>query len=198
MVTSCNFHGIRGRIFDGESKKHLPSRIVITDSSGKVVESYYQNLPGSFTNEDGSFEITLDPGQYELTVFHSIDYESQKMRLVVTRDSGSQAEIHLHPWYPLKKNGWVCGDGHDHLYTDKKPDTAMAATLRKICLAQGIDFVCAAQGWAGYNDSNWREGYSRFSDSNFLLYYGSEMPKYRTGHTWWLGQKSTRDYFWNT
>src|SRR3954469_6856316 len=85
MVTSCNFHGIRGRIFDGESKKHLPSRIVIADSSGKVVESYFQNLPGFFTDEDGSFEITLDPGQYELTVFHSIDYESQKMKLVVTR-----------------------------------------------------------------------------------------------------------------
>ena len=105
------------------------------------------------------------------------------MRLVVTRDSGSQAEIYLQPWYSLKKNGWVCGDGHDHLYTDKKPDTAMAATLRKICLAQGIDFVCAAQGWAGYNDSNWREGYSRFSDSNFPFVEdnGDSYPLYNDG-----------------
>ena len=23
------------------------------------------------------------------------------------------------------------------------------------------------------------------------------MPKYRTGHTWWLGQTRTRGYYWN-
>jgi hypothetical protein len=74
----------------------------------------------------------------------------------------------------------------------------MVKTLRKICLAQGIDFVCAAQGWAGYNDSTWKDGYAKFSDDKFTLYYGSEMPKYRTGHTWWMGQKSTRNYFWST
>src|SRR6185436_19202647 len=116
----------------------------------------------------------------------------------INPDGGVNAAIYLKPWTDLKKQGWVCGDGHDHLYTEKKPDTEMVATLRKICLAQGIDFVCAAQGWAGYNDTAWRKGFSKFSDDRFTISYGSEMPNYRTGHTWWLGQMSTRSYFWST
>ncbi|HZI53807.1 MAG TPA: hypothetical protein VFD56_08900, partial [Chitinophagaceae bacterium] len=67
--------------------------------------------------------------------------------------------------------------------------------VKKICVAQGVDFMCTAQGWAGYNDSTWKEGYAKFSDQNFHVSYGSEMPKYRTGHTWWLGQQSTYGLF---
>ena len=32
------------------------------------------------------------------------------------------------------------------------------------------------------------DGYAKFNDERFTLCYGSEMPKYRTGHTWWIGQ----------
>jgi hypothetical protein len=196
-VTSISFPGIKGKVFDNDNGAQLPARIVIRDANDSVYDSYYKALPGFFTEEDGSFQDSLKPGNYTLTVFHSIDYESQKIAFTISAE-GVNAEIYLRPWINLKKQGWVCGDGHDHLYTEKKPDTGMAKTLRKICLAQGIDFVCAAQGWAGYNDTTWKDGYAKFSDDRFTLYYGSEMPKYRTGHTWWMGQKSTRGYFWNT
>jgi hypothetical protein len=191
------FAGIKGKIFDNTTGANLSARIVISDDSGNISNSYYKALPGFFTEEDGTFEELLKPGNYSMSIFHGIDYESQKMSFTIKQEEGFNAQIYLKPWSPLKKKGWVCGDGHDHLYTDKKPDTAMVATLRKICLAQGIDFVCAAQGWAGYNDTTWRNGYARYSDNNFTISYGSEMPKYRTGHTWWLGQTSTRNYFEN-
>ena len=71
----------------------------------------------------------------------------------------------------------------------------MLRLVRKICIAQGIDFMCTAQGWAGFNDSTWEKGYAAFTDDKFHLSYGSEMPKYRTGHTWWLGQSSTHGLF---
>jgi hypothetical protein len=192
-----SFEGIKGKIFDHETGANFSARIVIADDSDRVSHSYYKALPGFFTEENGTFEEALKPGNYTLTVFHGIDYESQKISFTIKQGEGFSVEIFLKPWSPLKKNGWVCGDGHDHLYTEKKPDTEMVATLRKICLAQGIDFVCTAQGWAGYNDTTWRDGYSKFNDDRFTISYGSEMPKYRTGHTWWLGQKSTRNYFWN-
>ncbi|MEP6596645.1 MAG: hypothetical protein ABJA71_11900, partial [Ginsengibacter sp.] len=192
-----SFAGIKGKVFDYKIGAKLSARIVISDDSGNVSNSYYNVLPGFFTEEDGTFEELLKPGNYSITIFHGIDYESQKIPFTIKQEKGFNAEIYLKPWSPLKKKGWVCGDGHDHLYTEKKPDSEMVATLRKICLAQGIDFVCTAQGWAGYNDSTWREGYSKFSDVRFAISYGSEMPKYCTGHTWWLGQTSTRNYFWN-
>ncbi len=74
----------------------------------------------------------------------------------------------------------------------------MLKLVRKICRAQGIDFMCTAQGWSGYNDSTWQEGYKKFSDEHFHVSYGSEMPKYRTGHTWWLGQTTTHGLFEST
>jgi len=197
-LKAVSFPGIKGKIFDDKTGAQLSARIVIADGNDSAYNPYYKSLPGFFTEEDGTFEDSLKPGNYTLTVFHGIDYESQKIHFTITANGGVDAEIYLKPWSELKERGWVCGDGHDHLYTEKKPDTVMAQTLRKICLAQGIDFVCAAQGWVGYNDTTWRDGYAKFSDDQFTLYYGSEMPKYRTGHTWWLGQTSTRNYFWNT
>src|SRR5690242_18449583 len=144
-LTRDSFPGIKGKIFDNNTNEALPARIVITDINDSVYDSYYKSLPGFFTEENGSFKDSLKPGNYTLTVFHSIDYESQKFSFVITDKQGINAEIFLKPWTQLKEQGWVCGDGHDHLYTEKKPDTAMAKMLRKICLAQGIDFVCAAQ-----------------------------------------------------
>ena len=186
--------GIKATILDAETKKPLSARIVITDDIGHVYNSYYSKLKGFFTEENGSFFQALKKGSYTLEVFRGIDYFSQKINFIINGHVFDTI-ISLKPWYPLKKQGWYNGDGHDHLYTDLKPDTAMLKLVRKICVAQGVDFMCTAQGWAGYNDSTWNEGYAKFSDQNFHISYGSEMPKYRTGHTWWLGQQSTRGLF---
>jgi hypothetical protein len=198
VLQPTGFSGVEGHVFDAETGASLPARIVIRDSLSNVIDSYYDKLPGFFTDERGTFKQHLSAGTYSINIFHGIDYVSQEISVTIAGNSGFNAAIYLKPWFHLKKNGWYCGDGHDHLYTDIQPDTAMVAKVRKICLAQGVDFVCAAQGWAGYNDSTWRQGYKAFNDNNFQIYYGSEMPKYRTGHTWWIGQNSTLNYFWST
>jgi hypothetical protein len=120
-LTHISFTGIKGKIFDNETGASLSARIVITDENDSVYDSYYKSLPGFFTEEDGSFQDSLKPGNYTLKVFHSIDYESQKIPFIISSDAGVNAEIYLKPWTDLKKQGWICGDGHDHLYTEKKP-----------------------------------------------------------------------------
>lgn len=197
-ATENNLLLIRGRVVDSSSGGPLPARIVIRDEKGKVINSYYDRLNGFFTEEDGSFQQQLQPGNYTLAAYHGIDYLSKKISFTVSDNKQDSLKIALARWYPLKEKGWINGDGHDHLYTDVKQDSLMIDTVRRICLAQGVDFMCAAQGWAGYNDDNWREGYAKFSDERFSIYYGSEMPKYRTGHTWWMGQESTRNIYWQT
>jgi hypothetical protein len=189
--------GIKGLITDANTNKPLPARIVITDDTGHVYNSYYSKLNGFFTEEDGTFFQELKNGHYTLEVFRGIDYVSKKMDIQIN-DHLLDTVISLEEWYPLKKNGWYNGDGHDHLYTDLKPDTAMLKLVRKICRAQGVDFMCTAQGWSGYNDSTWKKGYSDFSNENFYVSYGAEMSKYRTGHTWWLGLSTTHGLFEST
>ncbi len=196
-LSAVSFAGLKGNVADAKTGERLSARIVILDESGNAVNSYYNHLPGFFTNEDGSFEQELEEGTYTLTAYHGIDYESQEMQIELGPDQGFEANIFLKPWCSLKEEGWVNGGGHCHLYTEIDKDTAMLGKVRKICLAQGIDFLCSAQGWSGYNDSTWREGYAKYTDDRFIMHYGSEMPKYRTGHTWWLGQTRTRGYYWN-
>ncbi|MDP4251981.1 MAG: CehA/McbA family metallohydrolase [Bacteroidota bacterium] len=188
----------RGKVYDALTGSGLPARIVIKNDSGNVVESYFEHLPGFFTSEDGTFHRMLKPGRYELSVFHGIDYESVSMTITIDSSRETEQDIYLKRWSPLKKNGWICGDGHNHLDTKTKNDEGMLKRIRQVSLAQGIDFICGVQEWAGYNDQTWRAGYAKVSDSRFLLHYGAEMPKYRTGHTWWIGLKSTHGYFDNS
>jgi hypothetical protein len=187
--------GIKGTTKDAETNKPLATRIVIEDKQGKVIDSYYSIYPGFFSQEDGTFSKQLIPGEYTLTITHGIDYLSQTHPVEIKENKILNIEFALKSWVPLRKLGWINGDGHAHLYTDKHPDDAMLADVRRICTAQGVDFISTNQGWGGYNDDNWHQGYAKFSDEKFLLHYGAEMPKYRTGHTWWLGLKSCRHYF---
>ncbi|HUQ65233.1 MAG TPA: hypothetical protein VM101_03715 [Flavitalea sp.] len=197
LYSSAHSQGIKGAIRDAKTNKPLPSRIIITDDTGHIYNSYYNKLNGFFTEEDGTFFQELKNAHYTLEVFRGIDYVSRKFDIHINGRI-IDTTILLDQWYPLKKEGWYNGDGHDHLYTDLRPDTAMLKMVRKICRAQGVDFMCTAQGWSGYNDSTWKSGYAEFTDNNFHFSYGSEMPKYRTGHTWWLGQQSTYGLFEST
>ena len=192
------FKGITGKIFDAKSGRALPSRIEIYNEGGELQETYYKFIPGIFTEEDGSFQMPLSPGKYKMKIFRSIDYLSQQHVFEIISTTGIEANIYLEPWVPLRGKGWVNGESHAHLYTEKKPDTEMLQSVRKICRAQGIDFICAVQGWGGVDDNTWENNYSGISDKDFCMYYGAEMPKYRTGHTFWLGLESTKDFFWNT
>ncbi len=187
--------GLTGAVFDEQTCMPLPARLVLRNENGECIESYYRNYPGYYTTEDGTFHFHLLPGEYTLDVYHGFEYLSQSHKLYIKQDHILKISIKLQPWLAMRKMGWVNGDGHAHLYTEKQSDEEMLIRVRRICHAQGVDFISANQGWAGYNDNNWREGYARFSNDHFLLHYGAEMPKYRTGHTWWLGLESCRGYF---
>jgi hypothetical protein len=188
-------NGLGGQVLDASTGEPLPARIVVRDERGEVAATRYEHLPGVFTEEDGTFSMELPTGHYSLEVHHGIDYVSARGDFERPESAGVEAVIRLEPWVPLRALGWVNGDGHAHLYTDERHDNAMLETVRRICRAQGVDFLAACQGWAGYGDDDWREGFAAFSDQSFRLHYGAETPKYRTGHTFWLGLESTRGYF---
>ncbi|MRG44520.1 hypothetical protein GFS24_05315 [Chitinophaga sp. SYP-B3965] len=193
------FTGIKGQVFDGVMKKPLSARIEVRDTAQKIQATYYykNKLEGIFTEEDGTFSIPLKPGVYGIKIVHGIDHLIQEHTFTVKENEGVKAVIFLQPWINLKQRGWLNGDGHAHLYSDKKSNDTIPRQVRKICLAQGVDFISACQGWGGFNDNTWRAAYAKVSDDKFNLYYGAEMPKYRTGHVWWLGLSSTLGNFEN-
>ena len=139
--------------------------------------------------------MPLRPGAYSLEVQRGIDFLSEELAFDVRPGVGAEATVPLEPWLRLREMGWANGDAHAHLYSDTSGDPAMLATVRRICRAQGVDFLCACQTWAGYAGEGWRDAFAAHSDTRFRLLYGAEMPKYRTGHTFWFGLDSTRGLF---
>jgi hypothetical protein len=182
-------------VVDARSGAALPARVVVRGPDGQPLRGEYELLPGAFTDEDGRLEITVSPGPHSVDVHRGIDYVSQEQRLEARAGETARVRVALQPWLHLRERGWANGDAHAHLYTDTPRDEAMTRTVRRIARAQGVDFLCAAQTWAGYRDADWRSGYARVSDARFALFYGAEMPKYRTGHTFWYGLQSTRGLF---
>jgi hypothetical protein len=187
--------GLAVRVVAARDGTPLPARLVVRDAGGKAVESRYAALPGVFTDEQGRYEMPLRPGAYTLEVQRGIDSVSETRSVTVRPGAVAEVTVRLEPWLCLREKGWANGDAHAHLYTDTDRDQAMLATVRRICRAQGVDFLCAVQTWAGFGGESWREALARVSDDRFRLLYGAEMPKYRTGHTFWFGLESTRGLF---
>jgi len=65
--------------------------------------------------------------------------------------------------------------------------SSMVRGVQQIARSQGMDFLYAVQGWAGYNEDNWPAAGKLGSDEKFSFLFGAEVPKQRFGHTWWLG-----------
>ena len=84
FILFCALHlnshsqGIKATILDAETKKPLPARIVITDDTGHVYNSYYSKLKGFFTEENGSFFQELKDGNYTLEVFRVLTISHKK------------------------------------------------------------------------------------------------------------------------
>jgi hypothetical protein len=183
------------RVLDASTGRPLPARVVVRAADGRVVDSRYRALPGVFTDEEGHLEMALDPGTYGVLVSRGIDYEPEPRTVVVEAGGRAEAVVRLSPWLDLRARGWVNGDAHAHLYSDEEQNHAMLDTVRRICRGQGVDYLFACQTWAGFRDATWREGFLAHSDDRFRVFYGAEMPKYRTGHTFWFGLRSTRGLF---
>jgi hypothetical protein len=190
-----NFTGITGQIWDNETEKQLPAHLKITNNRGKVFYSRYKHHPGCYTNSDGSFKYQLPPGEYQITISRGITHIPKSLKISIENKKNSKINIKLQHWLKIKDLGWVNGNGHCHLYSTENENKKVIEDVRKICSAEGVDFINAAQGWAGYNDSNWKSAYNTVSDEQFDLHFGGEFPKYRSGHTWWLNINSSHNLF---
>jgi hypothetical protein len=130
----AGFIGLRGWVFDAASGRSLSGRLEIRDAGGEPVGFYYAHLLGVFTEEDGSFEVSLPAGRYSVEVHYGIDYLSEWVDVEVAVGRGVALAVSLAFWVSLRERGFVNGDGHAHFYTDKRPDDEMAARVRRICL----------------------------------------------------------------
>ncbi|HAN31446.1 MAG TPA: hypothetical protein DCQ06_07595 [Myxococcales bacterium] len=92
-------------------------------------------------SEDGSFDIPIAPGRYQLVVSHGIEYSLFEVA-DFTLSSGQHRTVSAQLTHEVKTPGWVTGDFHLH----QKPsfDSGMALDHRvRTIVAEGVDYVSA-------------------------------------------------------
>jgi len=165
----------------------LPSRIEVYNEGRRILqETYYKFTPGIFTDEDGSFRMTLSPGKYKIKVSHSIDYLSRVNTFEITSTNGVDAAIALEPWVPLREKRMDQRRKAMHIYTQrKKPDNEMLRNRKKNLhvLKALISFAPFRAGQEA-DDASWKKRVCRHLRQAFPdVLWSGKMPKYRTGHT---------------
>ncbi len=125
---------------------------------------------------DGTFSVDVTPGTYTYDAMHGFDYNFTTGTTTVAANQPDKITIELTPWVKLNQLGWYNGEAHAHINGRTEKDKAMVKGVHQIARAQGLDFLYAVQGWAGFNEDNWAEAEKLGSDQKFSLLFGAEIP----------------------
>ncbi len=185
---------VHGKVIDATTKAPLPARVIIRDSNHKVIATFFEYFPGTFTALDGTFTTKIPPGKYTFEATRGFDYIRALQTVVIKAEDNPEIILALKPWVNMRARGWVNGDASAHLDSKRPWDANLLKLVHRISRAQGIDFIFANQGWAGYDEDRWDLAQSLGSDERFHLFFGAEFPKSRFGHSWWLGIDNTCAY----
>lgn len=110
---------VRVRVTD-DNGEPLPSRIYLHGADGRayfpdgsfprvvsVTEDYYFHT-------DGTFSVTLPPGEAQLEVWRGFEYEPVSRTVDVRAGESTTVEVELSRWIDMAANGWYSGDNHIH------------------------------------------------------------------------------------
>ena len=98
----------------------LPSRIYLQGADGRgyfpdgsfprvvsVTEDYYFHT-------DGTFSVTLPPGEAQLEVWRGFEYTPVSRTVEVRAGEWTTVEVELNRWVDMAAEGWYSGDNHIH------------------------------------------------------------------------------------
>lgn len=188
---------VAGRIRETGCSSLLPAWVRITDDQGGVIQDaqVHDSLRGFPCN--GTFEVTLAPGRYDLAVHRLVSHEWFVQTLVCEAGRDQRLEVELTPWVDPWKRGFFCGESHDHLNHLHEGPAAVT-----YCEALGISYLDVCQSWmtrrekdrviTGHEIARTLESHST---GTFHMYFGGERPKKRFGHVWWTNLTPFADPF---
>jgi TolB protein len=186
---------IAGRVIDAETGETIPATITIRASDGLIVTDHPSFQAGF--RSPGTFEKQLPAGDATIAVSRGFDYLSIQRSLTLTADERRTETFELRRRSPLRREGWYCGDNHDHMIHGERsilvdfPYVALAAR------AEGLDYLAVAQDWnvSKVSAEELERATSALSQSDLTLTWNLEAPKnywqgdasHTLGHGWTVG-----------
>ena len=167
-------------------------------SSDGTIVTDHPSFQAGFRSS-GTFEKRVPAGETTIVVSRGFDYLAVHRRLTLAADERRTETFELRRRSPLRREGWYCGDNHDHMIHGERtilvdfPYVALAAR------AEGLDYLAVAQDWnvPKVSPEELDRATRAISLPGFTLTWNLEAPKnywrgdasHTIGHGWTVGMR---------
>ncbi len=185
-------------ILDKETQQPTPVRVHVTKEDGSTADlpaeaisvmygrndhpEGYGYQPDSSCYVDGEFSLTLEPGDYFLTLSKGVEYLDQEHPIQM-EEIGLTLVFTMERWIHMADSGWYSGDEHIHIRRSPRENPHIlkwieAEDIHVGALLQMGDFRNIYFGQFAFGD----EGV--YSEQDRVLSPGQEEPRtHQVGHT---------------
>jgi hypothetical protein len=134
-----------GRIVDAETGETIPATVAIRASDGSIVADH-PSFRGGFRSA-GTFEKQIGAGETVVTVSRGFDYIPVTQHFVLGADERKSLTFSLRRRSPLRREGWISGDNHDHMIHGERNIVVDFPYIALAARAEGLDYLAVAQDW---------------------------------------------------
>jgi len=188
---------ISAKVLDAETRKVIPCTVAIRTSKGEILTGH-PSFAGGFRSL-GQFEKAVPPGETTLTVSRGFDDIAVEQKLEMAPGERKELTLELKRRAGLRRQGWVCGDNHDHMIHGEKEVTVDFDYVAMAGSAAGLDYMSLAQEWnlTSPTPRKLEEVCDKVSNRDFKLTWNMEAPKnywrgdvsHCLGHGWTLAMQ---------
>jgi hypothetical protein len=187
---------IAGRVIGAQTGATIPATIIIRTSDGAIVTDHPSFQAGF--RSSGTFEKQVPAGDTTIAVSRGFDYLPIQRRFTLSADERRTETFELRRRSPLRREGWYCGDNHDHMIHGERnvlvdlPYVALAARggSRLPCRRPGLECLQSLARGA-------RACHTRSQPTDLTLTWNLESPKdywhgdasHTLGHGWTVGMR---------
>lgn len=165
-----------------------------TDGNDNFGGWYQRSGPKGFPTFS-PVKMNIPPGLVTITVWNS-NCDEVSTKVLLSEDKPATCKITLNPRFDLHKSGYFSFDGHNHL--DGENEKNCPPYIYPYCAALGIDHLDVCQLW--FHELDKPVSFDSIitylkvkSTSQLSLNFGSESPKLRYGHTWYINHPGLAD-----
>jgi hypothetical protein len=116
---------IRGKLIDGATGQPTRAKMRVvqpltaeTFVPASAIKTMPKNLPVRYFYANGSYEVAVPPGFYQIEAVRGIDYQVAQAMSEVAPGATRQIDLSIPPLKDMHAAGWYSGNTHTHYYYD--------------------------------------------------------------------------------
>jgi len=181
---------LRLKVVDAADQQPVLARLSLKEDGGR-----FHAPPGALHRVlrnrghfycDGSAELTIPAGTYELTSYRGPEYKVAHQKIVIAKGETREVIVPLARWVHQTKEGWYSGEAHIHANYGFGQWFNSPETMRQQCVGEDLNvcnfMVANSTSDIVYDRPYFRGGPDPLSTENYILYWNQEFRSTLWGH----------------